>query len=151
MSNNNNNSESAWTTVGAKNKQRNLEKRKLKRKQAKLDKKREIDRKKRYEKEREIYQQKRKDDWRQKRINLIQQRDFEEYKSRRITTQFAQAIQHERSVAKMTRKELALKIMIQESELAFYENGTKCPSSHLVVELRKVFENLPRKYFLISN
>jgi len=38
--------------------------------------------------------------------------------------------------------------MITENDLANYENASKCPSSQTVVKLRKLFDNLPKKYFL---
>lgn len=144
--NNDNNIESVWTTVGARNKFKNNERRQARKHTQKI----KIQKQKQYEEKQEENKYQKKNNWRQKRINLIKQKEFEEFKHRKITKEFAQAIQHERSKINMTRKDLAIKLMIQDSELALYENASKCPTSRLVVELRKTFENLPRKYFIIE-
>jgi len=142
--------EQGWSTVGAFRKSINNKKRKIKKQQVKLQIEQRKDTAKQHEKEQEAYRRRKKNDWREKRISLIKEKEIQEYQSRKITSEFSQAIQHQRTIANMTRKELALKIMIQESELTLFETAKKCPTSRIVVELRKVFENLPRKYFLIS-
>ena len=144
MDNTNTNNNDGWSTVGVNKIKKNIQKRKIKKQQVKLEMDREKSKQKHYKK----YSQ--KSNWRQQRIALIKEKEIEQYKSRKITTEFAQAIQHERSIINMTREELALKIMIPESELALFENGKKCPTNRIVVEFRKVFENLPRKYFTLE-
>lgn len=147
MSNNNSN----WTTVGYKNTLKNKRRRQTKKIQIINQQKRDKLLQTHREKEREQYQLNQHNNWRRERIALIKQKELDEYKLRRITSEFSQAIQNERCKANMTRKQLALKIQVQESELAKYENSTKCPNSKIIVELRKLFENLPRKYFQIPD
>lgn len=87
------------------------------------------------------------EDWRRKRIELIKKKEFENFKARKITKEFAQAIQNERAKKKLSRKDLAFKLMISEKDLSDYENGLKCPSSHIVVKFRQLFDNLPKQYY----
>ena len=87
------------------------------------------------------------EEWRKTRIKLIQQKKYENFNSRKITKDFSQAIQNQRAKFNMTIEDLSLKLMITTDELQSYENGTKCPSSQTVVKLRKLFNNLPKKYF----
>ena len=147
MNNTNNTTENdGWTTVGLLKKNKNQVRRKEKKQKYKLEKEKQERAQKQYQEQREKIRYERQD-WRRKRIELIKQKELEEYKSRKITKEFSQAIQNERTKVNMTRNELALQLMIPEKLLASYENNIQCPNSHTIVKLRKIFENLPRKYF----
>lgn len=151
--NNNNDDNKGWTTVGQLNKNKNKKRRDKKKKKIQIAKQKqeyfEKQKQKRFE-EHYKYQYENKDDWRQKRIALIKQKELEEYKLRKITSEFSKAIQFERTKANISVKELSLKIMVSEKNLIEYENGTKCPNSLTVVKLRQLFCELPRKYFTIG-
>ena len=143
IDNNNNNN---WKTVGTFKKNKNKYRRKRIKKEKEKIQKEQI----RIKEQNKIYelQKKRKNiEWRKQRIALIKEKEYDDFKSRQITKDFAQAIQTERSKANISRKNLALQLFISENELADYENANKCPSSQIVVKLRQIFDNLPRKYF----
>lgn len=148
--NHNNDNNTGWKTVGNNRKKRNKQKRIIKKKQEKELKTKQ---QKQFEKIKKIQQERlRKDnEWRKKRIELIKAKEFESFKSRKITPKFAQSIQSERAKKNISRKNLALKLMIPESELASYENAQKCPPSQTIVKLRKLFSNLPTKYYSNDN
>lgn len=140
--NNNDNDTSGWKTIGKMKTKRNKMKRSIKKQKIKKIKSKQ-------EKINQIYiaQQKKDLEWRQKRIELIKTKEFESFKSRQITSKFSQAIQSERAKKNMSRKDLALLLMIPENELASYENAKNCPPSQTIVKLRKLFPNLPKKYY----
>ena len=148
-SNNDNDNNDGWSIAGSRHKIKNKIKRNKQKIQLKQKKQKEKLIAHRIKKEQE-FKDKQKEEWRKKRIALIKEKEFLEYKSRKILPKFAKAIQTERNKINLSRKDLALKLMISENELADYENGSKCPSSQTVVKLRKFFNNLPKKYFLIE-
>ena len=146
MNSNNNN---GWSQAGSIKRNKNKLRRQRKKQELKIQQKKEEKQLKKIAEEQQNYRQ-REEEWRRKRIELIKEQTFEEFKSRKITTEFAKAIQRERAKAKLTRQKLALQLMISENELGEYENGKKCPTSQTVVKLRTIFDNLPRKYFTFN-
>lgn len=146
---NNDNNNDGWKISGNIKKVRNKQRRQKKKKEIKIKKQKE---KRLYTKQQKIINEKKKleEEWRRKRIELIKNKEFENFKVRKISPKFAQAIQIERTKRNITRKKLATILMISEGELSNYENQKKCPSSQTIVKLRKMFSNLPRQYYIID-
>ena len=142
----NNNDNNEWKQVGGNRRLRNQRRRQEKKKNKKLQ---ERIFKKDEEKRKGI--ENNKFEWRKRRIELIKMKEYENFKTRKINPNFAKAIKKEREEKNMTIEDLALKLMIPDHDLKDYERCKKCPESHTVVKLRKLFDDLPRKYFIFSD
>ena len=147
MNSNNIEQNNEWYIAGQQRKKRNKHKRIIKKKQTKIQKEKH---QKYIQKIKEEKKQKKlqETEWRLKRIQLIKSKEFESFKTRKITTEFAQAIQSHRAKKNISRKELANILIISENDLASYENAQKCPPSQIIVKLRKLFNNLPKQYYI---
>lgn len=69
--------------------------------------------------------------------DLLNVSDEVDYKVPKVTVAFSKKIQTARASKGMTRKQLAAKLNMTESEVAKYENGTAIPNPNVLNKFKK--------------